>query len=379
MKALHFSDSMTENSGGRTLFVLEFASEAETIAVLNTDMNDSRIVSIPESKGKISNESFEALLKEKKPDMCIFHSLKGVSSENLDAAKSLGLKIIFIVHDYYAICERYTLVNNKEVLCSGPYGNNCVHCYVEKYAVMNQLGRQTQDMLIPVIKKVNPVMRYYSERRSEFASLLERVDMIVYPTEKSSKIMSRFIDSSIKSKVIRQFTEKFDAESIKRESPVFAFIGHEAYHKGYSVLKDAVKGLMNNKFRMNVYGDFKERIKDSRVTYHPPFKHDSIGRIFSDFDILIFPSLWPEVHGRVICEAASCGKFVFASNLTAAEEILGGYKGLSVFAHNRHDDLIKLISKYINNWQGMQYPVKPAVFKQSRDYRRELESAAEEL
>jgi len=52
---------------------------------------------------------------------------------------------------------------------------------------------------------------------------------------------------------------------------------------------------------------------------------------------------------------------------------LKDYKGLNIFAHNKHDELIKLISKFIMNWGGIQYPVKPFEFQDISEYRAAVE------
>jgi len=373
MRMLHFVDRMFENTGGRTLFILEMAAESDRIAVLETDMKDERMVNISDEKGKIDEEKFRQTVALEKPELCIFHTLKNTTHEMIDSLRKNNTGLIFVVHDYYGVCERYTLINNKQLLCSGPYGNNCVHCYIEKYKIMMQVGRQTQDMLIPLIKKVNPVMKYYSDRSQMYADLMSKMDLILFPTDKSQKIMSRFIAHKKSIAHIKPFIKKIESAFEKGDAPVFGYIGHEEYHKGYQVIEDITARIMNNKFKLNIYGEFKEKIKDSRVSYKGVYKYEDIGKVFLEFDILIFPSLWPEVFGRVMCEAASCGKFIFASNLTAAEEILKDYKGLNIFAHNKHDELIKLISKFIMNWGGIQYPVKPFEFQDISEYRAAVE------
>lgn len=357
LRILHYIDNKDLSGGGMQLFVHELAADND--AVLDETELRERI-----KKGKAEEGSF---------DMIMLHSLRGIDISTLSFLRQTA-KTVLILHDYYLICERDVLINNRGILCPGPYANNCVYCYMNKFTVLSYFARPTQNMLIPLLKHFSPTLRYYASRRDNMKKVLENIDMIIAPTNKAKRIVQRFTGKT-PVKVVRHFCIKTVCENEKREKPVFGFIGNAAYHKGFEFLNDAVKILTNKNIEILAYGNI-ESSHDSRIKLKGEFKHEELNHVLESFDVLIFPSVWPETWGRVMAEAASCGKYILASNMTAADEILDAYKGLVIFDHNNQKELAKNISDIYRKWGEMPVP-ENVEFKNTEQYRDEIMKALE--
>ncbi len=352
MKIINYIDELYENSGGKPLFVREF-SKNDLIITPMTNIDSQNIKILKMNNGKINVDQIIELVGSN--NTLIIHGIKYINENILKLLKNNNIKLVFYIHDYYLLCERYTLINNNKNLCSGPYHNNCIYCYMNKSSILNSFGRQTQDILIPFFSLFNKRINYYKNRLERMHQLISYIDLMIAPSEKAKSIVSKFF-KNIKIEVIHHFPNTINCNRQKSKEPIFAFIGHDAYHKGYEVIEEILEKIQNKKFKLLMYGKFDKKIKDKRLEYKGEYNYNNIENIQNEFDVLLFPSKWPEVFGRVITESAICKKFIIASNITPAKEILSDYKGLYVYNHNNIGELIKHISYFIKNWNKLVYP-----------------------
>jgi glycosyltransferase involved in cell wall biosynthesis len=67
---------------------------------------------------------------------------------------------------------------------------------------------------------------------------------------------------------------------------------------------------------------------DARI--HPPLEYDMVPKAYSNSDIIVFPSIWPEPFGRISIEAMASGKPVIGSNTGGIREVIGNDTGILV-------------------------------------------------
>ncbi|MDY6788081.1 MAG: hypothetical protein SVK54_08155, partial [candidate division WOR-3 bacterium] len=240
MKFIHYVNNYEER-GGKALFVRELAQD-ETILTMNNKAEGGNAV-------EVSQSDFAQHVNESEADTLILHDIIDITADMLESIENRS--VITIIHDYYPVCERYTLINNRNNLCSGPYANNCIYCYIYKFPIIKFFHRNTQNMLIPLIKPLSPTMKYYSSRLENKRKVMDKIDSIVFPTEKSRKILMRFFKSGKeKAVVLPHFQQELSCSRKKQDKPVFAFIGHDAYHKGFYILEEALEKLTNKHIRV---------------------------------------------------------------------------------------------------------------------------------
>ncbi|MDD3803647.1 MAG: glycosyltransferase [bacterium] len=376
-KSIHYIDRYMANGGGMPLFVDEMAIDEMIIAV-ESDRIDTRLKKIKLDKQYVNLTDLLSVMNFENPEYVILHTLKHISPKIIEKLKSQNRGVIFIVHDYYAICEKEVLINNRKQICSGPYSKNCIYCYYDKYRYIIPLSRQIRDFLKPLISLFLKKTSWYESRLEYHKSILNKLNLIVFPSVKAKNVMMRFLDKSCRTEVISHFQRPLVCKREKSNLCEFGFIGHDSYHKGFDVLKDAVARTKYEELSVHLFGDFRRHIKSKHFIYEGSFENRNLSSPMMKFDALLFPSTWPETSGRVMTEAAACGKYIIASNITPAEEILKGYEGLIVFENNDASSLISAMEKLYSSWKSREFPLKPYPFKSISKYREEVFKKAEE-
>ncbi|MEO0289068.1 MAG: glycosyltransferase [candidate division WOR-3 bacterium] len=371
MKILHYLDEFKDD-GGSSLFVKELVLDDEKILTPIARVNDKRIITIKRDKIFLNDEDFFKKVETEEFDILLLHSLKFITPKILSRVKEKNIKIGFISHDYYSICERVVLINNRKMLCSGPYGRNCIYCYMDKYPFL-PITRQIRDFLLPFLELFMKRLTWYKNRKKFFDEVFLYIDKIIYPSRKSFEIADRFLNLSDKSVVLKNFQKDiFCNKKEKEKYPVFAFIGHSAYHKGLQTILKSFKLIKNENIKLLLWGDIKTKVKDKRIVISGKFKSEKIDQVLNSFDVLIFPSIWPETSGRVMFEAAKCGKVIIASNLTPAKELLKDYKKLYLFENKNHISLKSVVERVIKDWVKIDFDCKYDRFDSVETYRKKL-------
>jgi glycosyltransferase involved in cell wall biosynthesis len=122
------------------------------------------------------------------------------------------------------------------------------------------------------------------------------------------------------------------------------YMGNINYPKGLAVVLKELHGLLLGKrITLHIYGEpydlqYLNKIKKSMkqlpsdaIKLHGRYKNtfENLWKIFSSFDVLVFPSVWEENAPIVIREALLAGKPVIASKLGGVPEIVkDGINGL---------------------------------------------------
>ncbi len=131
--------------------------------------------------------------------------------------------------------------------------------------------------------------------------------------------------------------EKFDLAAKKtphsKSKFKILYLGSLTRFKGPQVLLEAVKGL---ECRCDLYGEgvLKEELKKKIEEYHldaeihPPVPYEEIPRIYASFDLVVFPSTWPEPFGRIAIEAMAAGKPVIGSRIGGIKETIPAECGM---------------------------------------------------
>ena len=131
-------------------------------------------------------------------------------------------------------------------------------------------------------------------------------------------------------------------------------IGGMSLHKGYQLLRQAVHQLTPNlpfeftiiDHRLSSAADrYSTTWNGYEINFLAPIPMDEMPIFYSNHDVLIAPSIWPESFGLVSREALSAGLWVIASNSGAlAEPILQSSQHVGkVIRPNQLQDLIDAI------------------------------------
>ena len=129
-------------------------------------------------------------------------------------------------------------------------------------------------------------------------------------------------------------------------------LGGITYHKGYFLLKQALKCGHYDKLTLLALdhsmapGEVRHEIWGAtsvRIIGKVP--QDQVGWLYGQIDVLCAPSLWPESYGLVTREAMAYGRWVIASNRGAiGEDVIPNKNGFIVDVSDQ-DDLPRILAE----------------------------------
>ena len=136
------------------------------------------------------------------------------------------------------------------------------------------------------------------------------------------------------------------------------YAGGICVHKGYHFLKEAVVKAQLSNSEITVIDLFmndsltrKETWGTTSVTFIPKQSAEEMPKFFSQIDVLVAPSLWPESFGLITREAVYAEVWAVASDKGGlAEDIRPGING-DIFSVDNTGELISILQKIDRNPQ----------------------------
>ena len=235
-------------------------------------------------------------------------------------------KVPVVAHfrDYWFVCPKSSCLMPSYHKCSTCKLSNLVRC-------------------VPLRKLPQSIYKFYTLRYS--LDLLDKANVKI-ATSKSVKdklelcglgnikVISNPVD-------FRLFNIK-DLKKSSSEKIVLTFIGTLDYHKGIMNLLKIVIPIIreNRKVSLLIVGDgpFRDKVKkiidssglSNNITLLGKLPFSEMKKIYSNSDIVLFPSVWEEPFGRIAIEAMAMGKPVIASDVGGIKEIVDDKTGIKL-------------------------------------------------
>lgn len=292
---------------------------------------------------------YKGFLTRCMPDVIHVHTLMGLHKSFLEAARVLGIRLVFTTHDFFPICPKVYLCRSGAACDSI---ENCEKCGVcnntalslKKITVLQSpLYRRLKDSnLVKKLRKRHRdnylgsddndsgesvgSPRDYLTLRNHYYSMLQDIDVIHYNSELTKSIYERvfeFPDSVIIGITHSDIEDHKRVRSYESKKIRIRYLGPQSRSKGYYVLKEALDKLWeNNKdFVLDVH--FIPNDTSDYMVSHNRYSYDQLVSIFNDTDILVCPSVGYDTFGYTVLEALSYGIPVIISDHVGAECILG--------------------------------------------------------
>jgi glycosyltransferase involved in cell wall biosynthesis len=283
---------------------------------------------------------FADYLRHAKPD--VFHSQSSylVTASLLDAAHRVGVPTVASLHDYWYLCPRIILLRpNGERCDSKVTPNDCARCVAterRRYRVVEAARERigAQSLVSDVLGALTHDRRLEQtmlDRHTHLESTLRSVDQIVTPALFTRELLLDRGFSPQHVRLMRQGLRRLPPLAAREWQPDqirIGYMGQLAAHKGVHVLVEAFDSLSANtrSVELRIYGDatrFPSYTAKLRRTVgnHPgvrfmgSYNNERVAEVFSQFDVLVVPSLWYEISPLVILEAFSARVPVIASDL----------------------------------------------------------------
>ena len=306
--------------------------------------NEARIVRLniqPKSWEVFEDDAIEAFCEEffetEAFDFIQCHCCQILTASPLIVARRMSIPYEIILHDAWWMSSEQFLVSKAGRLIDP--ANPLDHFDQEPTEEERDLAFERRQVLYEILEN--------AERRVAVSSAFKAVcesagiaDISVQENEVTSMKIDTFQKEAVKSD--KNYLYKL------------CHIGGMSLHKGYQLLRRAVHELPPNlPFQFTI---IDHRLMSSadhyistwngyEINFLAPIPMDEMSIFYSNHDVLIAPSIWPESFGLVSREALSAGLWVIASNSGAlAEPILQSSQHVGqVIRPNQLQDLIDAI------------------------------------
>jgi glycosyltransferase involved in cell wall biosynthesis len=271
-----------------------------------------------------------AFLTSWRPDVVHFHHALLIGAETIYLVRRLlpEARIVFTLHDYYAICAHLgqMVTAGDNALCRAARPDACAKCFPD-------IGPER-----------------FTLRKKHLQTLYGLVDQFLSPSE---FLRQRYIDWGLPAERImvmhngRPAVEPVPHREAERRD-VFGYFGNLSPFKGVLVAAEAMARLGVGELR--IHGgtpfqseDFKGRLASAmetpNVTALGAYQAAEIPKLMAEVDWVIVPSIWWENAPLVIQEAFQHKRPVICSDIGGmAEMVADGVNGL----HFRTGDPLSL-------------------------------------
>ncbi|WP_287588898.1 glycosyltransferase family 4 protein [Candidatus Borrarchaeum sp.] len=259
-----------------------------------------------------------AILKKINPDIVHAHILqKGLSLFSLIAAKKLNFPTLLTVHDYWLICPKYFLLDQKNQICTKKM---CFKCLRGKYIpfrneLMKYISKYVDVFITPSqIMKVYLVQNGFPKNR-----ILAIHNGIEFDLETSDKNAQK------------NFRRKY---GIQDDDKVILFLGRHKPYKGLDRLIRAAPYLKIDKFKILIvghevkgYDDFIRNLAEmlnikSKVIFTGNISQEDVWTAYQISDVCAAPSLHPDNSPGVVYEAMWAGVPVLGTIFGGTPELV---------------------------------------------------------
>jgi GT2 family glycosyltransferase/FMN phosphatase YigB (HAD superfamily)/glycosyltransferase involved in cell wall biosynthesis len=229
--------------------------------------------------------------------------------------KKKRLNVTIAIHDYYMICQSFTLLNNKDKYCGAETNinvcNTCIktnNSYFGKTIPIEVWRKHWENLL-----EVSTAILCFSESSR---SILSKV----YPDKFASKI--KVIPHRLSGEIARK-----PILSVTNSELHLGVVGNINFHKGAGILKQLIEVFEQNKSgKITVIGLLPDAgINSTRLAVTGKYNPSELPGIIekSGVNVFLFPSIWPETFSYVTDELISMDVPLVAFDIGAPAERIG--------------------------------------------------------
>jgi glycosyltransferase involved in cell wall biosynthesis len=306
------------------------------------------------------------VLRATQPDVLHIHSLLNLSFDLPRLARARGAAVVATLHDHSLACpaggQRLHLVERTvcheidPARCAACFPHSPFHAQLTVGSMSRAAGRggplvagaaQWMARRAPgaaglfrrrVLARTQPVPAGEIEARLEqLRNVFDAVQLFVAPSKSVADAHERLglhrskllvSDYGFANRELRPASGANPERAIVR----IGFVGTLVWHKGLHVLLEAARQLPAGAYELEVWGaldtfpeytaTLKTMANGLPVTFCGAFHNEQGNDVYSRFDLLVVPSLWPENSPLVIHEAFMAGVPVVAARSGGIPELV---------------------------------------------------------
>ena len=284
--------------------------------------------------------AFERALEQVRPDVVHFHNLHNLGAALIDQVAARGVPSYFTTHNYWLICPRAYLLNDRGAICAGPGdGSRCAACVgssdVAGYQRRLAEIRSRAERGLTAVLSVSDAVRRTLINAGYPADLIDTVRQAM---PHDAEIWEQVGRDRRPGRVGKDLT--------------VAFLGSAYPHKGPQLLIEAAQrtqARLNIKILGEAPDRFAEQLKalDRRgnVELCGSFSPSEIGGLLRGVDAVALPSMWWDCAPLAAAECLAARTPVLVPRLGGLPEaIRDGIDGLT-FDGLDVDDLARTLDR----------------------------------
>jgi glycosyltransferase involved in cell wall biosynthesis len=310
-------------------------------------------------------------LQQLRPQCVHVQHLINLSAGVLAAARAVGARVLFTLHDYWLSCPRDGLRMREDLaLCTSMDHATCARCLAgSPYLTpplqrgvagvgrrlglgralhrLHDLAPRATERSLAWLRRASParadhLARGMDRRAAVLRAAIEHADVLLAPT---AFARDRALEFGVPADKLRLFPfgalrrppRPRQAGTRRR----FGFMGTLAPHKGPHVLMSAFRAVADPALTLDFHGSLtvqpsyvaslrRAAAGDDRIRLHGPFAEGEQERVLGALDALVLPSIWWENSPLVIIEALAAGIPVIASRTGGVADLVPEDAGLLV-------------------------------------------------
>ncbi len=335
-------------------------------------------------RNKAIDDAFGRVLDHVNPDVVHIQHLLFLSTALIDEIKKRNIPVIFTLNDYWLICQQGQFLKRGSGVCKNHVYSECANCLLYllsiKKGVMGayQFLREIMpNFLLQFIKKSyfyyakatylsqNEAINQIESRIRHIKQICEKVDLFIAPSEflKNKFLAYGLPPGKIISSRYGLNKKPFTGfKKIKAEKLRLGYIGTLLPAKGAHILIKAFNKIRNHNAELRIYGSpvsykgfeyypryIRRLARNKNIRFMGGFDHKDISKVFSEIDVLIFPSIWEENCPLTILEGLSTGTPVIASEIGGIPELIIDNVNGMLFKAGDTDELKEKIQYVIDS------------------------------
>jgi glycosyltransferase involved in cell wall biosynthesis len=251
--------------------------------------------------------------------------------------KSLGIGVLYSLHDFYSICDNLNLVGATKKYCGleTQTESGCDSCLLQMHNALPGSQAIRRNFFNKVLDSCDAIQVNSLDTKSKHELIFGRT------ISKGNKTTQIGVPIEKLSKASHTFKFKFQ-KSIKHEHLNVAIVGNFTVEKGGHFFLQVFKQLSNWPVHFYIFGridePFIEPLQDStlsNVTVHGPYKLIELDSLLKGMDASIHNSIWPETYCLTLSEAWNAGIFPIVSDIGAlGERVIDSVNGLKFPVEN---------------------------------------------
>lgn len=268
----------------------------------------------------------------------------------LSFQKIKDVKYTYLLHDYYAVCPMYNLLDYKISFCNVPEDSN----YCNKCLKINPLIKRQVDYITYEYPNLN-----IKNWRNKFLKLLNDVDEILVFSENSKEILLKCYDNIDSKKItIKQHTVDWvkEVQSIDIKDRLnIAIIGTITVHKGYSIVSSMATLIdsLGLDVKLHIYGQIIEPYESislcDSVIVHGRYDKNNLPSLIieNNINLVFITSICPETFSYTTQEAINMNMNIACFDLGAPAERLKDYtKSLIINSHDPRNIMLQIFDYF---------------------------------